>query len=170
MISSASSLLCWRPPTATTCALLCSRASAAVSVPCQSRTDTLNLVRSHLFAVAATAEHDTQGVQAASRSRFTPRAALMQNEGSHPAGRSRRGHGQSFVARSGEGLDQIVAQPSRLAWSVAMYAHGTLLVICLVRRANCVRGRRRFSVLTPLLSAPRIHQVGMRFPVEVFLS
>ena len=107
------------------CVVVLASQCRGVMVPCQSRTDTLNLVRSHLFAVAATAEHDTQGVQAALAVALhakgcvnTERGVVIQRV---VVGGAMVNH---FVARSGEGLDQIVAQFEASVVGCDVYAHG----------------------------------------------
>ena len=133
-----------------------------VVVPCQSRADTINLVRSHLLAVAATAQHNTQGVQASLAVTLHAKGCVNAERGvvvqRVVVGGAVVNH---FVARSGEGLDQVVAQFEASVVGCDVYAHGTLLVIlswCDVRL--CVCGRRRFSVLS---AVARVRRASIRW-------
>ena len=88
------------------CIVVLASQCRGVVVPRQSRADTLNLVRSHLLAVAATAQHNTQGVQASLAVTLHAKGCINAERGVVVqrviVGGAVVNH---FVARSGEGLD-----------------------------------------------------------------
>ena len=94
-------------------------------VPRQSRADTLNLVRSHLLTVTATAQHNTQGVQASLTVTLHTEGCVNAERGvvvqRVVIGGAVVNH---FVARSGEGLNQVVAQLEAGVVGCDVYAHG----------------------------------------------